>query len=130
MSKWMPPKLEFDIKCVGYLTIHETEMLSYHRIQFEEWYDKEIKPLFENAIDVVKDSYSRTGDSWYERGKEALVSGTTYDHRYLLIKIEPIREETAESILRAFINETRHIVSNPIIISLHQRAKQFLEKTK
>lgn len=94
--KWMPPKPKFIKASYSILFPNHGIGGSGDIIlsgDFDSWYDREIKPLFENANEVV--SHKNWG-GWYEGcGPEENPS-----KRALLIKIEPITEENAESILQ------------------------------
>lgn len=80
---------------------------------FDSWYDKEIRPLFENAEKVVgyiPAGAPKLGDA-YCFGS---FGGSSETHQALLIKIEPIKEESAEDLLRqlldaVYINDDRTI---------------------
>lgn len=119
MSKWMPPKPE------------HYPWMGFTVSEFDVWYDKEIKPLFENAIEMVRETHksSCTGENWYARDKVALGRGA-YDHKALLIKIEPIKEDTAESLLKEIVEFNFKKQSIHVLESIHEMVKQFLEKKK
>lgn len=100
-DKWMPPQpIGWGLK---------THHLWLHKEEFDVWFDKEIRPLFENAVEVYgtiggKPFYRHQfGDlhSMYPEGTfchtECLNDST---HKALLIKIEPIKkEESAEDLI-------------------------------
>lgn len=93
MTKFMPPKPDF-----AYYGLKE----SLSEDSFNKWYDKEIKPLFENAVKV-------TGfinhDRYRDRYRYHFAGEWHYNdeptHKAILINIKPIeKEDTAENILR------------------------------
>lgn len=146
-SKWKPPKPNFH----DYNT--RTDTYSITKSDFNEWYDKEVKPLFENAVEMwgyspfpYKDHPSGNymePMNWRspEIAKKRVDDGDEMflgNHKALLIKIEPIKQETAESLLREIANfhDQSGIIeyksaSPPIVsASLVSRIKRFLDKKK
>lgn len=105
--RWMPPKPEFDLmfeySAMGKLatqTCYEPlgEQVKVNVLsekKFNDWYDREIKPLFEDAETV----YPLYQNQW------TTIRETLHTQKALLIKIEPIKEETAEDILRDLIEQ-------------------------
>jgi hypothetical protein len=111
MSKWMPPKPDFDKMKYGYSSYFPAAIGSYHREEqdieilikdtFDKWYDKEIRPLFENAItfygyrDLNSDGHLIFHECGISRDPEFTA---------LVMKIESIKEETAEDLLEESID--------------------------
>ncbi len=120
--KFLPPKPLVPYG-MGYLT----------KERFDLWYAKEIAPLFENAVEV---ECSRTiGNhlgSWYASENGCAPKS----HKALLIKIQPLKEESAEDILRELVGiKTDYTItySPPAkpgedIFTVIDRARAFLAK--
>lgn len=130
--KWMPPTLKFK----EHDEVHDwgTSIVSEVQLIFNEYYEEEIRPLFENAVQVTgcKDDM----DIWhYAKG----IFRDDHDtHKALLIKIEPLEEETAEDLLRQIIEARGENINNAKIAGgkltyrgdLFEKAKAFLERKK
>ena len=63
--------------------------------EFNDWWEREIKPIFENAIEVYGDTETLT---WDEE------TSPIYDKRALLIKVESIKEQTSEDLVKKLID--------------------------
>lgn len=128
----MPPKPYFNnVVRSGYDVSYGTwpfnryEYQSYKvisEIEFNEWYNKEIAPLFENAEEVFS---NQTWQGWYPLGGP----DDTPTIKALLIKIEPIKEDTAEDFLRDFIKDHEKIYG-PTSGGIIDKAKAYLERKK
>lgn len=90
----IPPKLDLH-KLPGEMQF----TLSSAQHVIDTWYDKHIVPMFENAKIVYSSSIE---DVWFESHKVDIFS---FKLKGLVINIQPIKEETAEDILREFIEE-------------------------
>lgn len=104
MSKFMPPK--------------PTNADTFHT-----WFDREIKSLFENAVEV----YSQDGSDWIEN-----VPTNWATHKALLINIQPIKEDTAEDLLREIVN-TQQVgteIDWATWRNVIDKARKYLEKKK
>lgn len=118
MSKWMPPKpmlrrIDHTRGAYGFGIYSE---------DFNEWYDKEIKPLFENAEDVrLCDSVTRTAH---------LAEPIDAKHKALLIRIEAIKEESAEDILREILKVSEEIDNGKYVCLEKSRIKAYLGRKK
>ena len=147
-EKWYPPKPEFriadpvrtdkiddvhpsewgwDYSKSGYFTRFITES------EFNQWYDEHIKTLFENAVEVYAREWRDDGWTFCEK------NGPIATHRALLIKIEPLKEETtAEDLLIELINahdscgiiEYRGLGPRGMPTGVIERAKRWLERNK
>lgn len=121
-QKWMPkyPWRDSDITIT--------------RKMFEDWYDRKIKPLFENAIEVFQYQPGHIFCDWSPMIDEEFGGVKKYSQSGLVINIKPIEknDETAESLLREMTsagvtaNEPNKLIPNSLI----ERAKVFLEKNK
>lgn len=116
MSKHMPPKL--DLKSAGWLTRHS---IAYDICQrsFDAWYDTHIRPLFENAVEVYgqwSGVYRHFGESYSDKNE----LGNT--HKALLIRIEPIEEESD-----SFLEELDLVLNEYVP---YNQAKPLIEKAK
>lgn len=112
----------------------DPKSLAINIVEFDQWYDKEIRPLFENAVEVYR---SRFSGGW-SQNPERIKEGDT--HKALIINIQPIKEETAEDLLREFVAQ-REIIERITYVpedrdqrgctlELMSKAKAFLEKKK
>lgn len=118
MSKHMPPKL--DLKSAGWLTRHS---IAYDICQrsFDAWYDTHIRPLFENAVEIYLSTNGLVdGVDWSTDYSDK------YTHKALIINIEPIKEETAEDLLRELVNA----IAKRDSTDAYCEAKAFLERNK
>lgn len=113
MTKWMPPKPKFSSTFTSGISI--CRHMDVCR-EFDEWYATEIAPLFENAVWVYGQKTEEREMCGFD---ERPFDNDT--HKALLIKIEPIKEESAEDILKEFIS---------VFGELKQRAKVYLERNK
>ena len=100
-DKWMPPKPHFYTRLISNQYRHPLPELVVTEQDFSYWYDREIAPLFENAVEVYghKDRY----DSGWHYGldrKYASELQLASTHKALLIKIEPLKEVSADDLLR------------------------------
>lgn len=86
---------------------------------FNKWWQAEIVPLFENAVEVWLDS--ETATKWSEYHKSDYKKG-------MLINIQPIKEQTAEDLLREFLAARGHHGS--YLDDLYLKVRNFLEKKK
>lgn len=136
-DKWMPSRPT----CWKLFDAHPW----LHKEEFDAWFDREIRSMFENAVEVYgtiggKPFYRHQfGDlhSMYPEGTfchtECLNDST---HKALLIKIEPTKEESAEDVLRDIVNaadstgiiEYRGITPPPSLPL--QKARAFLARKK
>lgn len=131
-NKFMPSKPKFD-RLWG---IHTSPGWSSGITEdhFDEWYDKDIKPLFDTAIEVKAsvDLDDVAGAHWYAPDKN-VIRKELYSHKALLICIEPIKRETAENILRELLyyEEAKSFgMSFVERLEIIDRAKSFLNKNK
>lgn len=136
--KWMPLKPKFRSMCEA----HRYKSLGFQpddwsdgltKSDFNEWYDREIKPLFENAVEVTGalDGNNITQPFGQVRGSHDI-------HNALLIKIEPIKKETAEDLLREYVNLGLGKMAKACSYrdrenedeSLHERARRVLDQSE
>lgn len=104
MNKFLPPKPELQIPREVFWGTDEkqreavqlavTGLAGYWSCRIDEWWDKEIVPLFENAEEV----FGAPG-RWY-----SLPDIYKDTHKALVVKITPIKEPTAEDLLRQIVN--------------------------
>jgi len=95
--KFMPPKPDWMIR-----PQMDPDTMDHMAQQFERWYDREIKPLFDNAEEAELEN----------------------NQKALLIKIEPL---TAEDILRQWIKE-EDLPGSKMPSPAFFKAKAFLDK--
>lgn len=90
MSKFLPPK--------PYFASFNGPDLLIPKHEFEKWWDKEIVPLFENAVTAVGmfDHENKLFDF-----SDSFQDAT---HTASLVNIKPIKHETAEDLLRQIVN--------------------------
>lgn len=142
-EKWMPPKPKFQELYNGYslgtgatyailpkgsLPTPVAEVLM--KESFDKWYDKEIRPLFENATTLLSEDGCAKGLWDYEY--EDYCRDAT--HQALLIKIEPIKEpDPVEDMINRLDREiklTSKITDSLYIEKLFKEMKSLLEKIK
>ncbi len=142
MSKYLPPKpkLHLDIKHItneGHACWDSTHVMK----EFDMWYDREIVPLFENAVKVFCNKKYGGACSDQEWGAAETLYTPDATHTALIINIKPIKEETAEDHLRRLIeiyDAAIVISSDPFVFGMNPqqkiadicKAKAFLEKKK
>jgi hypothetical protein len=112
MNKFMPPKPAFGNYENGIFIPVE---------RFNDWYAKEITPLFENAVEVYGDGRIEQG-LWSMQKGDCAINQT---HRALLINIKPIKEETAEDIVKELANCDW---TNKSSMNIVEKAKAYREK--
>jgi hypothetical protein len=78
VSKFLPPRLRLIDQ---FLSVQE---------QFDQYFDREIKPLFENAVEVYESNYTKSGMWTPDVPLENRVS------KALLINIQPIQPESVK----------------------------------
>jgi hypothetical protein len=86
--KFMPPKPDW---------LHYG-CTAFTREAFDHWYAKEIAPLFENASEVYT-----TCVLGFWTTSATLSNDHRFNHKALLINIQPIKEDTAEDILKEVV---------------------------
>lgn len=128
-EKWMPPKPEF--------TSMEPKFI--YESDFDTWYSKEIRPLFENAEEVLGNVYPihsfwklnpYSPDTNLHKEYDA-----EHSHTALIINIKRIQKEDSASGLakeleKYLSDEYTIFVSCEIPRTLIDRIKSYLEKTK
>lgn len=96
--KWMPPK--------PHSRFWGPENNWLHRDMFDKWYATEIKPLFENAVEVISFGEQNSWQKFSFMPDYAVYASDGVTG--LVVKIEPIKEETAEDILQQLIYAKDH----------------------
>lgn len=123
-NRWMPKKPQFQPKKT------HCDSGPYRCINLEEleiWWLKEIRPLFENAINVHTSIYH---DNW----REPLPHLLNYPIKTaLLIKVEPIQKEDSASGLAKELeeylsDEDKILVRSEIPRTLIDRIQDYLKK--
>lgn len=117
MSKFMPPKPEF----YAYTLEGGFQRSMLFETEFHSWFAKEIAPLFQNAVEV----WETPGDYWSEAPSAVPVNFER--HKALLLNIQPIKEESADDILREVVDT---IASGNVDggVKAFDKAKAYLEK--
>ena len=93
---------------------------------FQDWFSENVKPInkmLSEGVEVYSTTHTGHGKTW----NSAQVMDDT--HTALLINIRPVKKETAEDVLREFIEEAEHWFdgnSCDIKPSLVKRAKAAL----
>lgn len=133
MSKFLPPRpkaIYIDGQTRGDMALQQQNL--------NEWYDKEIAPLFENAVEVYGE-FDATNEVWSDfSGLRPLKANEgVATHKALLVNIEPLKkEETAEDVLREMVDafKTTTIIPYqgevPKFNKALDRARKYLEKKK
>jgi hypothetical protein len=104
MSKsYLPPKPDKFVKLSGVSHLFNINQEFMRRADFEEWYAQQIEPLFENTVEVYKARGMSFPDDWTT---SAPVENRT--HIALLINIQPIKEPTADDLLKEILGEGGH----------------------
>lgn len=132
MTKWMPKKPRYTFfKTIPQGCNDNLQIVTAG--EFEQWWNSEIAPLFENAVEVYG-SEDRKGYSqfaWLQERHEL------DKHKALLVNIRPIVQDSAEDILRELVggmNKTTLITykgDHPPMNAFNvwfDKAKAFLEK--
>lgn len=118
MSKFMPKKPVF---INNNMLINGVPCIS--KDVFDAWFDKEIAPLFQNAVEVYAPDDL---NGWMRSCPSA------YTHKAILINIQPIKQDTPESLLRELIwrHESQLNDDRDIMDPLIEQAKKLLTGDK
>lgn len=123
MNKFLPPKPEFTSNKRSDGT---TEYPWIFRWEFDVWYDREVVPLFENAVEVQGTKTSNMGWSMSEG------NNGNPTHTALLINITSIKTETAEDLLKAQCEKLANSLNKIAILQMGELdyTKDFYEEVK
>jgi len=107
----------------GKINMVAIEVINDH---FDQWFDQHVSPinrLLEAGIEVYTNSYEGRANEWL--GK-AWVDDPT--HKALLINIEPIKQETADDVLRDWLEYSSSRTIRHEEKDIRERAKAALSK--
>jgi hypothetical protein len=118
MNKFMPPRLIFK------KVYREDWTFDVAQRQFDEYFEREIKPLFENAVEVWGDG--RVDEALWSSYKNDRTINQT--HSALLINIQPIAPESADEILREIVGWLGQVEAGTKTRELVEKARKYLER--
>ena len=119
----MPPKWSPDFRG---LLVNPQDAWQLEQ-QYNLHFDTHLKPIFENAVEVFGEKEHGIF-SIHRLNKENPYSSFYNTHKALLINIEPIKEESAEDILREMISELDGPTTMIRLNELIKKAKAYLQK--
>lgn len=84
-----------------------TYIMRSHRLELDKWFSKHIEPInkmLDEAVEVYecKDEPEHSSGNWYQYPKDCLKI-----NKALLINIQPVKKESAEDVLKLFIENYR-----------------------
>ena len=95
---------------------------------FDDWFFEFVVPNNRDIENAVEVRGTRTGNYALEWSEENPLVDRGFTHKALLINIEPIKEETAENVLREWIKQPEYPGSSLEIHNIIERAKAVLEQ--
>ena len=98
---------------------------------YDEWFDENIKPFNDALESAVEVNCAKFSDDW--NCSEYILPTDEWTHKALLINIEPIKQETAEDVLRELVAKSYPTFGNDTMAAdkdLWDRAKAVLESEK